>query len=337
VTLLFALLLLQSPTAQSLTDLGLEKAQQNRMSEAEQLWKQALQLDPNYFQAAFNLGFYYFNSRRPAEAAPFLERAAKSNSADFNTRYLLGAAHSQNNNTAKAIQHWRAAQRLNSRHPKLLQLLAVEYGKGRYFTEAAAAARQALALNPQAEDLHLLAIKSTQDAADHPAALLLAQSYLARFPKSPRALFELGYELHRNGRTTEALEPLNKAIQLDPNYEEPRYFLGEILLQQSQPAEAEPHLRKAIQIRKDYIAAWVALARSLTAQNKIDDAIAELKKAVAINPKHPQPHLLLSQLYFRQGDELRAAEEKALSLKLRREDPGALESAQGRPYKDPQP
>ena len=49
------------------------------------------------------------------------------------------------------------------------------------------------------------------------------------------------------------------------------------------------------------------------------EAIAELNETVALDPKHPQPHLLLSQIYFRMGDEAKAKAEKEISLRLRRE------------------
>ena len=63
-----------------------------------------------------------------------------------------------------------------------------------------------------------------------------------------------------------------------------------------------------------------------------DKAIAELREAARIEPKHPQPRLLLSQLYFRMGDEAKAKTEKELSLRLRCANPTFLEAMQGRPF-----
>ena len=56
------------------------------------------------------------------------------------------------------------------------------------------------------------------------------------------------------------------------------------------------------------------------------------EETVRLDPRHPQPHLLLSQIYFRLGDEARAKTEKDLSLRLRRENPEALEAVQGRAF-----
>ena len=48
------------------------------------------------------------------------------------------------------------------------------------------------------------------------------------------------------------------------------------------------------------------------------EAVEELERTIAQAPEHPAPHLLLSQIYFRSGDEDGAKREKELSLKLRR-------------------
>ena len=65
---------------------------------------------------------------------------------------------------------------------------------------------------------------------------------------------------------------------------------------------------------------------------KLPAAMAELREAIRVEPDQPQPHLLLSQIYFRMGDEQGARREKELSLKLRRENPGVMEVDQGRPF-----
>jgi tetratricopeptide (TPR) repeat protein len=215
---------------------------------------------------------------------------------------------------------------------KLMQIMAVEYGMGRYFREAAAVAEQALALKTDDANIFLIAIQAYQDAADFPSALRIAEQMIRRFPDLARANFEYGYQLHRSGKPVEAMPYLKKAMAMDESYEEPFFFYGEVLLKEGRPEEAIPPLRKAIGLRRDYMAAWVTLARALMTLGRNEEARDELNRAVEINPRHPRPHLLLSHLYFRLGDEELAAREKEISLKLRREDPQAMESLQGRPF-----
>jgi predicted Zn-dependent protease len=125
---------------------------------------------------------------------------------------------------------------------------------------------------------------------------------------------------------------LKKAMTLDPAYEEPPFFIGDLLVKLDKPEEAVPYLRTAIRNRNDYVPARVLLARALMKLERWDEAMAELKATVELDPKHPQPHLLMSQVYFRLGDEARARQARQISLELRRRNPELLEAVQGRPF-----
>jgi tetratricopeptide (TPR) repeat protein len=215
-----------------------------------------------------------------------------------------------------------------------MQIMAVEYAKGRYFREAAAVAERALSVKGDDVSIWLLAIKSWQDAGDHRSALRLSQQMISRFPDNPRAAFEHGYELYHAGRREEAMPFIQKSMAASPPWEEPFFFMGDILLKDNRAEQAVPVLRKALELRPDYSAAALALGRALIALGRDKEAEQELLRAVQADPRNAQPHLLLSQLYFRRGDEAAAAREKALSQKLRSENPGALEGAQSRPFPD---
>jgi tetratricopeptide (TPR) repeat protein len=333
--LLLALSLLQD--AEALSAKALELAQERQTAQAEKLWKQALAIDPKLFSAAFNLGFLYYSQKQFAEAEPLLTVATKIQPKDFNAHYLLGVVRSQLGRTIDALRAWRNALALWPDHLKLLQIMAVEYGKGGYFREAARVAERALAIKDADSSTWLIAIKSYQDAGDHTAALRLATGMNARFPDHPRAAFEYGFELHRNGRREEAMPFLQKAMNAKPPWEEPYFFMGDVLLKENRAEDAIPLLRRAIELRPDYSAAAVALARALMALGRNEEAKTELLRAVKADPKHPQPHLVLAQLYFRLGDEAAAAREKEISARLRIENPRAVEGLQSRPFPDQKP
>jgi predicted Zn-dependent protease len=122
-------------------------------------------------------------------------------------------------------------------------------------------------------------------------------------------------------------------MELDPAYEEPFFFYGDLLVTEGRDAAALAYLRKALAIRPDYLPPRLSLARALMHLEKWQDAIAELEAAVQADPRHPEPHLLLSRVYFRLGDEARAAAERETSARLRSENPHYLEAVQGRPFR----
>jgi tetratricopeptide (TPR) repeat protein len=331
MTLLFALVLLLED-AETLSSKALELAKQQRTQEAEKLWEQALEMKPDLFSAAFNLGYLHYSRRDCATAEPFLSKAASIDPKDFNANYLSGVCLSQFGRTEDALRRWRVALASRPDRVKLMQVMAVEYTKGRYYREAAEVAQRALALNQDDPAIYLLAIKALSDAGDHAKALPLAEKFLARFPEHPRAHFEYGFLLQRTGRSGEALKYLENATHAAPPWEEPFFFMAEVLITQGQATDAVAPLRRAIALRRDYMAARVTLARVLMSLGRDEEAKRELIQAIEQDPRHPQPRLLLSQLYFRMGDEEAAAAEKHRSLQLRRENPYSLEQQPARPF-----
>ena len=125
---------------------------------------------------------------------------------------------------------------------------------------------------------------------------------------------------------------LEKAMKLDAAYEEPHFFLGDLLLLEDRTEEAVQQLRRALELKPDYMAACTSLAKGLMSLRKNEEARAELERCAARVPDHPQPHLILSQVFYRLGDEERAKVEKELSMKLRRANPRLMEAPQARAF-----
>jgi tetratricopeptide (TPR) repeat protein len=309
-----------------------ELAGQKRFAEAEKLWKQALAGNSDFFPALFNLGYMYQSAGQPAEAKPWLEHAARVNRGDFNTRYLLGSAILALGDREGALRRWREALRLQPENLKLMQVMVVEYEKGLYYSEAEALARRVLERAPEDLNAYLLAVHACQNARDLVTGLEIANRAAERFPDSARANFEYGFHLQRAGRLAESVDYLKKAMELDPKYEEPFFFYGDLLVTEGRDDAAIPYLRQAIANRTDYLPPRLSLARALMHLERWQDAAGELEGAVRVDPEHPEPHVLLSRLYFRAGDEVRAARERDLSLRLRRDNPHALEAPQGRRF-----
>lgn len=300
---------------------------------SEREWRQELVATPTAFAPLFNLGFLCFNTGRFAEAEPLLRRAAAANPKDFNTHYVHGMVLQRLDRRDEALRSWRRALALRPDHVRLMKVMSVEYTAGRYFTEAAGLARRVVELEPADDQGWLLAIKALVEAQQYAAAYTLGQQAQAKFPANPRVAFELAFLLHRQGRWADAAPLLEAAMQADPNYEEPWYLYGDVLLKQEQPAKAIPFFEKAIALRPEYLPARMALARAFMSLEQWEKAIEQLAAAAQVRPDDPQPPLLLSQVLFRLGDEAAARQAKEKSLLLRRANPAAQEALQNRAFR----
>ncbi|MEZ5354892.1 MAG: tetratricopeptide repeat protein [Bryobacteraceae bacterium] len=329
MTLLLAALLMQSAAA--LSEQAMAAAQNGNPIEAERLWRAAIRADPKSYPALFNYGLFLHRGARGGEAVEYLDRAAALEPG-YQVHLLRGMNFQKLDRREDTIRAWRDALAFQPRNLKLMQVLSIEYSKGRYFHEAAAITREALKLQPDAENLYLIAIKAHDDAGEEEQAAELSAAAVARFPSSARAQFEHGFYLQKRGDTAQALVHLSKAMELDPRYEESFFFYGDLLVKQGKWNEALEPLKKSLAIRPEYSPARVALARALMNLNQLPAAVAELEQAAKLDPHNAQPWVMLSQVYFRMGDEDRARQAKETSVRLRRENPEVLEAAQARPF-----
>ena len=322
---------LSQGNADALSEAAKQLALEKRYDEAEALWQKALKQARDHFPSLFNLGYMRYSLGQYAEAEPFLSHAARVRPADFNSQYLLGATLVKLNRREDALRAWRGALAAQPQNYKLMQIMSVEYADGYYFKEGCEVARRALALRSDTPEPWFVAIKACSDARD-PEMLALTKQAAERFPGSARANFEYAFQLQRAGLADESRPYLKKAMEQDGTYEEPFYFYGSLMLLDDNYEAAAASLRTALKLRPDYVAACVGLAKALMGMEQYAEARAALEECARRSPKHPQPHLFLSQVYFRMGEAERASAEKVLSLRLRRENPTIMESPQGRPF-----
>ena len=152
------------------------------------------------FEDLFNRGYDHFRNQRFSDAEPLLRRAAQAKPKDFNTLYLLGVTCQKLGQPNAALLAWRDALVVQPANVRLMQVMSVEYSKGRYFAEGAEMARRALETKQDDPNIYFLAIKAYQDAGDDAAAANIAELAAKRFPDSARANFEHAYHLQKQGK-----------------------------------------------------------------------------------------------------------------------------------------
>ena len=86
------------------------------LATVEQLFKRALQLDPRFAQARFQLGSLYGNQRKFTEAIEQLRQAIKLDPAMAEAHYRLGQAYQQTGQRVLAAQELDIFKRLKEQH-----------------------------------------------------------------------------------------------------------------------------------------------------------------------------------------------------------------------------
>lgn len=117
--------------------------------------------------------------------------------------------------------------------------------------------------------------------------------------------FGLSHNIHNNiglaydriGRFDDAIEELNNALKLDPDYVEVRNNLAVTFDKMKLFDKAVNHLKEAIRQRPDYTEAHCNLGTIYGKQGNYDDAIAELNTALRLNPRFAVARNNLGNIY----------------------------------------
>lgn len=118
-------LALHADRADALNQTALLRLSQGRAGEAENLWDQALKLDPQHSASRLNLADLLRAQGREAASQRLLEQGLKAYPADGMLHYALGLSLVRQQQSAAALDHLQQAYQLRPDDPQLAYVLAV--------------------------------------------------------------------------------------------------------------------------------------------------------------------------------------------------------------------
>jgi tetratricopeptide (TPR) repeat protein len=125
---------------------------------------------------------------------------------------------------------------------------------------------------------------------------LNARALLGDFPNSVVILNFLGIALQRQGQLSQAVEVLDKAIELKPDVVESHSNRGIALKELGRAEEALDSYDKAIELQPDFTEAHFNRGNVLQGLGRFDEASASYEQAIAIRQDFAEAHRNLSSL-----------------------------------------
>jgi superkiller protein 3 len=288
--------------------LGVVELQRGQHQQAWDALSQAVALGVETPQAPCALGLAAYRMANYSAAIAPLQQCLVRNPDDNDARYLLAAC-------------YLGQARLDEAEKSFKELLARQPGNAR----ALYSLGTVYLFRPATPDNNAVALDALRRAA-------------AEGNPPPGVFYSLGLAWRRAGKPQEAASALEKAVQHDPQMLEARYNLGLIYRQLGKEAEAREQFR---QVR----ARWASVhndrrltyLRDEVDRNPTDPMVhfqlgclheelkngaaarAEFETAARLDPRLPEAHDHLAQLYAREGQEQDAGRERALAAQLRKE------------------
>jgi protein O-GlcNAc transferase len=184
---------------------------------------------PPFRDAAFYLGSAYLSHGDLDDAIKWLREAAQSDPHDFRAHYRLARVLQQKGFRTESEQEYTRSTEMRE-----------------HYNESA---RQSVAC--------VQALKTETDSAARETCNRLFD------PSDPDKLTTLGMFYGQNGKYEEALAPLKRAAELDPDSFEVYHNLGVTYFRLRRPAEARAPLEKAVALRPDFFGSNALLGATL--------------------------------------------------------------------------
>ncbi|MDH6148359.1 MULTISPECIES: tetratricopeptide repeat protein [Paraburkholderia] len=230
--------------------------QNGALVEAEELYREILELKPKHGDALRWLGELALQTSRLQEGVDLLKKALV----------------------------------VNARQPAVHSNLAYALNALQRHDEALACAERALAMQPKFADAlnnrgnALAALNRPLDAlASYERALSLVPEFAPAWNNRACVLRDLG-------RYADALDSCDQALALQPNYPDAWSNRGNVLGDLNQPHEAQRCYQRALELAPAFVDAWNNLGLAQIDLNQREQALSSYQRALALNPASVETH-----------------------------------------------
>ena len=296
---------------------GLEFHQAGRLDEAEAIYHNILEVQPDQPEALHLVGFLFHQRGQQEKAVTWIRKAIDANPNHPLFFSNLGIVLCELDRRDEAIDCYRKALEIQPDfYNALCNLGNALHDKGER-KEGIACYRKALEIQPNLHAGHNNLGNALQGDGQLEEAILSYQKAIEVKPDYHEAYNNMGFALQALGRHEESIECCHKALAIKPDYHEAHSNIGNALLGMGKADEAIVAYQKSLEIKPGYRDAYNNLGNALLGQGKMDEAVAHYRKALEIAPNLYDAHNNLGNALQEQGklDEAVACYRKAIELK----------------------
>ncbi|MBN1142675.1 MAG: PEP-CTERM system TPR-repeat protein PrsT [Deltaproteobacteria bacterium] len=329
---------------------GVKLSREGNHQGAVVLFKNALEKDPNFFEARYQLGIAYLETGKPEKAESEFQKVALQGAGKFPDLPLkLAEVYLRKENPDGAIDEVDKYLKANPEKSEAFELLGRAQALKKNYQEAERQFLKALDLDPGNLEAGINLARVLMQLKRHPEARQRLLETTGKHPKSKVAWFLLAHLESANRNVEGALKAYEKIGEIDPKDVIARFMKGRILLSQGKIDEgeqiAEGILKQAANsqqglllkglaqyLRKDYNGALISLQSSLKSRPDLmghyflglshynldqhELAINQFQKSLDIAPGFVQARAMLAMTLLKQKrfDDAITEGEKALAM-----------------------
>ena len=265
-----------------------------RLADAEKLYRQILQVDPQHADALHLLGVLAHQLGRHEGAADLIAKAIAQNGKVPAFHNNLGNALTAQGKWDEAAVCYVQAIFIKPDYAEAHYNLGVTLQAQGKPEAAATSYRRALSYKPNHAAAYGNLGNALQEQGKLDEAVVAYRKALSYRPDYAEAQGNLANVYKAQGRLPEAAEGYVRALALKPHYAEAHHNLGLVVLEQGKLEEAVACFERALSLKPDYAEAHNNLGNTLRELGKQDMALASYGRALAINANFTEARLGLS-------------------------------------------
>ncbi|XP_062856825.1 protein O-mannosyl-transferase TMTC3 [Trichomycterus rosablanca] len=214
---------------------NLIRANESRLEEADQLYRQAISMRPDFKQAYISRGELLLKMNKPSEAKDAYLRALELDRTNPDLWYNLAIVNIEMKEQSEALRNFNRALDLNPRHKLALfnsALLMQESGEAKLRPEANRRFLSYVEEQPNDANGYFNLGMLAMDAEENEAAERWMRKAIALQPGFRSALFNLALLLAQGRRERDALTVLDELLHYHPEHAKGLILKGDILMNQ---------------------------------------------------------------------------------------------------------
>jgi predicted O-linked N-acetylglucosamine transferase (SPINDLY family) len=271
-------------------DTALQHYHKGEWQQAEQLYRQVLDVDPAQVDALHLLAAIAGQTGRDNQAIGYLQQVLQLRPGWAAAHNNLGNLFAVQRRLPQAVTSFRQAVRLEPDYAQAHSNLGNALRELGHLEEAVASLREAVRLSPRSAEAHFNLGITLQAQGKLAEAVASLQEAVRFKPDHAEAHFNLGMTLGKQGSAAKAQASLEQAIRLNPGYAEAHLNLGVALGEQGKLDEAAASYEQAAQLQPNNAEAHQNLGNARKSQGRLDDALSALRTAFQLRPDQAQFH-----------------------------------------------
>lgn len=313
---------LSPPSADTFGTLGGLQAKAGDYPAAITNLQKALEIDPDSFEAAYNLSLAWFREGQLDNARAQLEKLRKTHD-DADVEDLLGEVYEAQGRPLDAVRSLERAVALDPQNENYCFGYLTELLSHKSYDAAILVGNAAVRNMPDSVRLrvalvaalygagknqqgHDLIIRASQDfpnsslplyfriilaegnLASDPGLTEETERYLAGHPRDPLGLFILGRLKDMQGDPRAAISLLNQSLVLGRDSAETQLTIAKVYSELQNWQQVIVHSSRAVQLRPNMSEAWYRLARALNRVGRKSEGDAAMKRFLRLRDQQKQ-------------------------------------------------